>query len=119
MAANGAHPGADLGASEARTAHAGPAHDVVAAHGIAANGPCRLAGLSALARYSMLTEPKWPIYALTAADWKAAQDAGVCELTEPEAGAQEWQLWSYSPALMPDANTVDPLACAQPAGERR
>lgn len=84
----------------------------VAAHGIAANGPRRLAGLSALARYSMLTEPKWPIYALTAADWKAAQDAGVCELTEPEAGAQEWQLWSYSPALMPDANTVDPLSLA-------
>ncbi|MBI3102184.1 MAG: hypothetical protein HYY98_11610 [Burkholderiales bacterium] len=84
----------------------------VAAHGIAANGPHRLAGLSALARYSMLTEPKWPIYALTAADWKAAKDAGVCELTEREAGAQEWQLWSYSPALMPDANTVDPLSLA-------
>jgi hypothetical protein len=82
----------------------------VAAHGIAANGPRRLAGLSALARYSMLTEPKWPIYALTAADWKAATDAGVRELPEPEAGAQEWQLWSYSPALVPDATTVDPLS---------
>ncbi len=82
----------------------------VAAHGVAANGPRRLAGLSALARYSMLTEPKWPVYALTAADWKAATDAGVRELPEPEAGAQEWQLWSYSPALVPDATTVDPLS---------
>ena len=58
----------------------------------------------------MLTEPKWPVYAMTAADWKAATDAGVRELPEPEAGAQEWQLWSYSPALMPDATTVDPLS---------
>ena len=79
-------------------------------HGIVAHQPSRIAGLSALARYSMLTEPKWPVYALTAADWKAATDAGVRELPEPEAGAQEWQLWSYSPALVPDANTVDPLS---------
>lgn len=82
----------------------------VAAHGIFERRPSRIAGLSALARYSMLTEPKWPVYALTAADWKAAKDAGVRELTEPEAGAQEWQLWSYSPALMPDTTTVDPLS---------
>jgi len=82
----------------------------VAAHGAAAHRPRRLAGLSALARYSMLSEPKWPVYALTAADWKVATDAGVLELPEPEAGAQEWQVWSYSPALVPDANTVDPLS---------
>lgn len=82
----------------------------VAAHGIVAQRASRLAGLSALARYSMLTEPKWPVFALTAAAWKAATDAGVRELPEPEAGAEEWQLWSYSPALVPDANTVDPLS---------
>ena len=82
----------------------------VAAHGAAAHRPRRIAGLSALARYSMLTEPKWPVYALTSADWKAATDAGVRELPEPEAGAQEWQLWSYRPALMPDTTTVDPLS---------
>ena len=82
----------------------------VAAHGIVARRPSRIAGLSALARYSMLTEPKWPVYAMTAAAWKAATDAGVRELPEPETGAQEWQVWSYSPALMPDATTVDPLS---------
>ena len=82
----------------------------VAAQGAAAHRTNRLAGLSALAHYSMLTEPKWPVYAMTAADWKAATDAGVLELPEPETGAQEWQLWSYSPALMPDATTVDPLS---------
>lgn len=82
----------------------------VATHGIVAPRPSRIAGLSALARYSMLTEPKWPVYAMTATDWHAATDAGVRELPEPEAGAQEWQLWSYSPALVPDAITVDPLS---------
>lgn len=82
----------------------------VAPHGPAAHRPGRLAGLSALARYSMLTEPKWPVYALTPADWKSAAEAGVRELPEREAGAQEWQLWSYSPALGPDATTVDLLS---------
>ena len=82
----------------------------VAARGIVAHRPSRFAGLSALAHYSMLTEPKWPVYAMTAADWKAATDAGVRELPEPEAGAQEWQLWSYSPALVPDTNMVGPLS---------
>lgn len=82
----------------------------VAVHGVIAHPPGRIAGLSALARYSMLTEPKRPVYAMTAADWKAATDAGVRQLPEPETGAQEWQLWTYSPALIPDATTVDPLS---------
>jgi hypothetical protein len=76
----------------------------------AAKRPGQLAGLSALARHSMLIEPKWPVYALSAADWKAATDAGVREIPEPVAGAQEWQLWRYSPALIPDAAMVDPLS---------
>lgn len=72
--------------------------------------PRRIAGASALASYSMLAEPKLPVYALFVNDWKAATDAGVRELPEPEAGAQEWQLWSYSPALWADAHTVDLLS---------
>ena len=82
----------------------------VLSEGFAANRPGHLAGLSALARYSMLTEPKWPVYALSTAEWKAATDAGVRELPEPMAGACEWQLWRYSPALLPGAITVDPLS---------
>ncbi|WP_396270335.1 hypothetical protein [Ideonella sp.] len=70
----------------------------------------RMAGVSALAHHSMLAEPKWPVYAMTTADWKAAVDAGVRELPMPEDGAQEWQLWSYSPALVPDSATVDLLS---------
>jgi len=78
--------------------------------GAAANWPGRVAGLSALARSTMLTEPKWPVYAMTVADYKAATDAGVRELPEPVMGAQELQVWRYSPALLPDAPTVDPLS---------
>ena len=82
----------------------------IAAYGPAGNQQGRLAGLSALARYSMLAEPKWQVYAVSAADWKAATDAGVRELPEHVAGAQEWQLWRYSPALVPDVATVDALS---------
>ncbi|MBA4253581.1 MAG: hypothetical protein C0441_06545 [Comamonadaceae bacterium] len=82
----------------------------VDAQSTALHQPSRLAGLSALAHFSMLTPPKWPVYALTVADWKAAKDAGARELPEPHAGAQAWQLWNYSPALQPQATTVDPLS---------
>lgn len=70
----------------------------------------RLAGLSALARYSMLAEPKWLIYAVSPVQWKAAMQAGVETLPEQLPGAHEWQLWHYSPALIPDSETVDPLS---------
>ena len=70
----------------------------------------RLAGLSALARFSMLTEPQWPVYALSPAQWKAATQAGVETLPEQLPGACEWQLWHYNPALVPDSATVDPLS---------
>lgn len=33
----------------------------------------------------MLTDPKWPVYALGTFDWKAAVDAGIRELPEPVA----------------------------------
>ena len=82
----------------------------VAGPGPARSTPSRLAGLSALARHSMLTEPQWPVYAVSAAEWKAAAEVGVRELPEPVAGAQEWQVWSYRPALLPHATTVDPLS---------
>lgn len=70
----------------------------------------RAAGLSALAKYSMLTEPKWPVYAVDVGNWKKAMDAEVRELPEPVPGAQEWQIWSYSPEIVADSDTVDPLS---------
>ncbi len=70
----------------------------------------RLAGLSALARYSMLAEPQWPVYAVSPAQWKAATETGIEILPERLAGAGEWQLWRYNPALAPDREKVDPLS---------
>jgi hypothetical protein len=72
----------------------------------------RLAGLSALARYSMLSEPQWPIYAVSPAQWKTATNAGIETLPEPLPGAYEWELWHYNPALIPESETVDPLSLA-------
>ena len=70
----------------------------------------RLAGESALARYSMLSEPQWPIYAVSPAQWKTATNAGIETLPEPLPGACEWQLWHYNPALISESETVDPLS---------
>jgi hypothetical protein len=72
----------------------------------------RLAGLSALARHSMLAEPPWPIYALSPAQWKAAVEAGIETLPAQLPGACEWEVWHYSPALVADSDTVDPLSLA-------
>ena len=70
----------------------------------------KLAGLSALARHSMLSEPQWPVYAVSPAQWKIATQAGIETLPEPLPGACEWELWHYSPALIPNSDTVDPLS---------
>lgn len=72
--------------------------------------PRLLAGLSALAQRSMLAEPKWPIYAISPAQWRTATQAGIKELPEAMAGACEWQLWSYNPALLDGTGGVDPLS---------
>lgn len=75
-----------------------------------AGQPRLLAGLSALAHHSMLAEPKWPIYAISPTQWRAATQAGIEELPEAAAGACEWQLWSYAPALLVVTGVVDPLS---------
>ena len=68
------------------------------------------AGLSALARYSMLAEPQWPIYAISPAQWKTATQVGIETLPELLPGACEWELWHYNPGLVQNNDTVDPLS---------
>lgn len=75
-----------------------------------AGHPWRLAGLSALARDSMLTDPKRPVYALTSAQWREALKAGAREAPETSDAAQALELWIYDPALVPGRATVDPLS---------
>jgi DNA-binding transcriptional ArsR family regulator len=70
----------------------------------------RIAGMSALAQLSLLAEPAVPVFAVSAVQWKAAIKAGVEELMEPREGSCEWQLWNYSPELLANSRTVDPLS---------
>ncbi|MET0963062.1 MAG: hypothetical protein ABWY05_09635 [Noviherbaspirillum sp.] len=71
--------------------------------------PMRLAGLSALARYSMLTEPKLPVYAASRVRWQALKST-IVDLRESMPGTYECQLWNYTPTLQPNSDTVDPLS---------
>jgi hypothetical protein len=70
----------------------------------------RLAGLSALARCSMLAEPQWPTYAIGPAQWKTAMQADVEALPEHLPGACEYEVWYYNPGLIPGSEMVDPLS---------
>ena len=71
-----------------------------------------LAGLSALACHSMLAEPPVPTYAVSSAQWRTAVRAGLEVLPEALPGACQWQVWSYTPTLLADSTTVDPLSLA-------
>ncbi|MEB0137068.1 hypothetical protein QN362_17165 [Actimicrobium sp. CCC2.4] len=71
--------------------------------------PVRLAGLSALAQRSMLTEPASQVFAVSRSAWQALK-ADIVELPEAMPGASQWQLWNYTPTLQPDSDTVDPLS---------
>lgn len=69
----------------------------------------RLAGLSALAVRTMLAEPRLPVHAIGRTEWQTLR-ARLKEVPATFPGAQECQLWTYSPALEPDSTTVDPLS---------
>lgn len=69
-----------------------------------------LAGVSALAVYSMLAEPMHSVYAVSPAQWKAAEAAGVEALPAPHLKASECQLWSYTPIMLKPDKVVDPLS---------
>lgn len=71
--------------------------------------PLRLSGLTALARGTMIEEPRRPVYAMNRTDWPKWQ-LRIEELPEALEDAQEWQLWNYDPALQRGSETVDPLS---------
>jgi hypothetical protein len=60
----------------------------------------------------MLAEPPFPIYAVSSAPWRTAVRVGLDVLPEALPGACQWQVWSYTPAPLPDSKTVDPLSLA-------
>lgn len=65
------------------------------------------AGASALAHYSMLSEPGSPVYAAGPEQWLTA---GLSFLPDWSPGAIEWQAWSYQPPPFRDGAYVDPLS---------
>jgi DNA-binding MarR family transcriptional regulator len=70
-----------------------------------------LAGQSALARYTLLSEPKIQVFAFSPYEWKTQiQQNKSIELAAPEPGAFEIELWKYSPAHVAQEGTVDRLS---------
>ncbi|MCW5711566.1 hypothetical protein [Shinella sp.] len=70
----------------------------------------KLAGESALSRLTELGHPRIDTFAVPAADWKAISQAlGLVETGRGEAGYRI-ETWSYDPAALSDADTVDPLS---------
>ncbi len=85
-----------------------------------------IAGESALARYSMLTPPKQPVYAILAKDWKNIQKRHALETVpypeEPvtqislfgdntqQAPISQLELWRYNPQMLSTEKTVDPFS---------
>lgn len=70
-----------------------------------------LAGLSALARYTMLAEPRNPVYAIHDDEWISRKSSeNLIELPFEEPDSLEIELWNYSPALFCENKTADPLS---------
>ncbi|OHB76535.1 MAG: hypothetical protein A2Z34_01430 [Planctomycetes bacterium RBG_16_59_8] len=70
-----------------------------------------LAGQSAIARYTPLAEPKIPVFAFSADEWKARlRRDKILQLTFPEPGGAEIELWKYSPARFAHEGKADRLS---------
>lgn len=70
-----------------------------------------LAGQSALARYTMLAEPRAPVLAFSSEEWKArVRGGGIMETALPEPGGYEIELWKYSPEQLARQGVVDRLS---------
>jgi DNA-binding MarR family transcriptional regulator len=70
-----------------------------------------LAGQSALARYTLLSEPKIQVFAFSSYEWKTQmQQDKFLGLAAPEPGAFEIELWKYAPAHFAKDGTVDRLS---------
>ncbi len=66
------------------------------------------AGESALAKQSMIGEPKYPVYALVSNDWVSIRrNLDIEEITHPEPGCAQLELWRYSPERLAEQGCVD------------
>ena len=66
------------------------------------------AGLTALARYSFLAGPAYPIFALGGAEWRDLRNLNdVMELPVVEPDACQLEIWSYAPGLFAEDGLAD------------
>jgi DNA-binding MarR family transcriptional regulator len=70
----------------------------------------KLAGQSALAKITMIAEPRVPIYAIQGKHWKGKNLQGYQELPYPDYDAVELELWSYPVQMAEKVDTVDRLS---------
>ncbi len=78
--------------------------------GVQAVPPLKHAGESALAELTDLSPPPLPAFAVAAADWKhVARACGFVE-TDRDQASHIVETWSYDPAVLSGARTVDPLS---------
>jgi hypothetical protein len=70
----------------------------------------RLAGLSALAKHSMIEAPKDRCLAVTLEQWQSAQSKGLKEIPGPELAAYQVEIWAYETGMQSNSTTVDPLS---------
>jgi len=70
------------------------------------------AGLTALAQYTMIAPPVVPVYAISAADFKAMKQRNdSAQSIDPmDSERLEVEIWSYPPRLFADADVVDRLS---------
>jgi hypothetical protein len=76
------------------------------------NKPTTIAGLSALAHYSMLSAPKRPTYAISVEQWKIWKQEGVEECPSADDALFDLEIWYYNPDLFLSAKShvVDPFS---------
>jgi len=66
------------------------------------------AGMTALARYSMMTVPKQPVYAIRDQKWKDLKQNYSLEISKFQDEAEgELEIWRYDPQLFAKDKTVD------------
>ncbi len=68
------------------------------------------AGLTALSHYSMLSAPRYHVWAIGSEQWKVLRQSGLVEVPYPEPEAHELEVWSYSPTFFARNGVVDPFS---------
>ena len=72
--------------------------------------PLKHAGESALAELTDLSPPPLPAFAVAATHWKSVAQACKLVETDRDQASHIVETWSYDPAALSDAHTVDPLS---------